>query len=107
VIEDKFRKAFLFHTIRALQSSGDWWMIPRVMKRYREEAVQLGITRSPLESLSGLRLAAFATIWALSYCYPTQADFFGNLHLEAWGQPILFPDVHRYAVDVESPVSVG
>jgi glycosyltransferase involved in cell wall biosynthesis len=107
VIEDKFRKAFLFHTLRVLQSSGDWLMIPRVVKRYREAAAQLAIECDPFEGLSGIERFGLRGLWLLSYLYPSQEAFFQRLHLQAWGQPITYPPVRRPELVPENAAPVA
>ena len=91
LIEDKFKSIFFLLTIKILYTSGDWLMIPRVMRYYREEAKQLGITYSPLRMISYSRLVLFIGPWLISYFYPSQRSFFEKLHLHAWGVPIQYP----------------
>jgi glycosyltransferase involved in cell wall biosynthesis len=89
-IEDKFTRIFLVHTIEMLIESGDWPLIPRVMKFYREEAKRLGIHGHPRRHASRRQMIALAAPWLLSYLYPSQRKFFETLHLQAWGRPIAF-----------------
>ncbi|MXS79219.1 Glycosyltransferase involved in cell wall bisynthesis [Nitrosomonas eutropha] len=89
--EEKFKLIFLLHTLKILYISGDWLMIPRVMRFYREEARRLGVSISPLRMISKSRLVLFIAPWLLSYLYPSQRNYFDKLHLHAWGVPIQYP----------------
>jgi len=91
LIEEKFQSIFLLLTVKILYISGDWLMIPRVMRFYREEAQRLGISISPRRMISKSRLVLYIGPWLLSYLYPSQRNFFEKLHLHAWGAPIRYP----------------
>jgi glycosyltransferase involved in cell wall biosynthesis len=91
-ISDKFTNIFLIHTIEMLWDSGDWAVIPRVMRFYREEARRLDIRPSPPSFLlRRSQLLAFCLPWLLSYLYPSQRAWFARLHHRAWGRPVWFP----------------
>ena len=93
---DKFTNIFLVHTIEMLWDSGDWAIVPRVMKFYREETSRLGIRPSPWSHLlRRSQIAAAAVPWLMSYLYPSQRRWFERLHLEAWGRPVWFPAADR------------
>jgi glycosyltransferase involved in cell wall biosynthesis len=91
-IYDKYTNIFLIHTIDVLWDSGDWAMIPRVMRFYREEARRMDIRPSPPGALlSRLHRVALLGPWLLSYLYPSQRRWFERLHLTAWSRPVWFP----------------
>jgi glycosyltransferase involved in cell wall biosynthesis len=112
-ISDKFTNIFLIHTIEMLWDSGDWPVIPRVMRFYREEARRLGIRPSaPSHLLERSQLVALFVPWLISYLYPSQRRWFERLHLRAWGRAVSFPaaDVVHTAAAVSTeghPVRVG
>jgi glycosyltransferase involved in cell wall biosynthesis len=87
-IEDKFTNMFLVHTVQMLRLSGEWGMIVRVVRFYREEVMRLGIARrSARRALH--KLAALMPLWLMSYCYPSQSKYFQNIHEQAWGRDIV------------------
>jgi len=91
-IHDKFTNIFLIHTIEMLWDSGDWPVIPRLMRFYREEARRLEIRPSPASHLLRRRqLIALLVPWLISYLYPSQRRWFERLHHRAWGRPVWFP----------------
>jgi glycosyltransferase involved in cell wall biosynthesis len=91
-IHDKFTNIFLIHTIEMLWESGDWRMIPRVMRFYREEVRRLGIRPSPASFLlTRSQLIGFSVPWLISYLYPSQRRWFERHHLGVWRRPVSFP----------------
>jgi glycosyltransferase involved in cell wall biosynthesis len=91
-VHAKFTNIFLIHTIEMLCDSGDWLVIPRVMRFFREEARRLGVATTPPSHLlhRHQRLAMLAP-WLISHLYPSQRRWFERLHLRAWGRPVSFP----------------
>jgi glycosyltransferase involved in cell wall biosynthesis len=90
-IHDKFTNIFLIHTIEMLWDSGDWAVIPRVMRFFREEVRRLGLRPSPLvPRLSRSQLLWSAVPWLISYLYPPQRRWFERLHDRAWRRRVWF-----------------
>jgi glycosyltransferase involved in cell wall biosynthesis len=91
-IHNKFTNIFLIHTVEMMWESGDWPVIPRVMRFYREEARRLAIKPSPASFLlSRSQLIGFSVPWLISYLYPPQRRWFERRHLRAWRRPVWFP----------------
>lgn len=112
-VHAKFTNIFLVHTVQMLWDSGDWRMIPRVMRFYREEARRLGIASTPPGHLlhRHQRIAALVP-WLLSYLYPSQRRWFERLHLRAWARPVWFQGAGAAAAAMNSsteayPLGVG
>lgn len=89
----KFNNIFLFDTLKMmLRESGDWFMAPRVMRLYREEVRARGLSPFRTRELRWRVGWSSLGLWLLSYLYPSQRRFFEQLHLQAWGHPIIYPN---------------
>jgi glycosyltransferase involved in cell wall biosynthesis len=82
-IEDKFTSIFLVHTAQMLRESGEWGMIVRVVRLYREEMTRLGLSRRAARRAMR-KMPLLLPLWLVSYCYPSQSQFFRNTHRQAW-----------------------
>jgi glycosyltransferase involved in cell wall biosynthesis len=86
----KFTNIFLVHTLEMLRESGDWMMFPRILKLYREETARLSIRRIGLREIARQIGPATVLAWLVSYLYPSQRDYFAQVHQQSWGRPIVY-----------------
>ena len=86
-----FVRLFLWYSIAPSRLPGRSWITAaRVMRQYRGEAAQLGISMDPFDVYPGGRksglLARF--LWVLSGLLPSQQYHFDRLRQRSWGREI-------------------
>lgn len=86
-----FARLFLWYSVAPSRLPGRSWITAaRVMRQYREETAQLGISVDPFDVYPGGRKSRFVArlLWAVSAALPSQRKHFDRLRERSWGRDI-------------------
>lgn len=86
-----FARLFLWYSIAPSRRPGRSWITAaRVMRQYREEAAQLGISADPFDVYPGARKSRIVArlLWIVSAALPSQRSHFDRLRERSWRREI-------------------